>query len=83
MVTDIRKISVGKEYPDGAIHYQVGKVIKLQSTPYNINSIRLNNRLQSIGIEAYDIYISNEYGTVLWKTIQNMPIIVENNVDFE
>ena len=26
----IRKISVGRNYPDGAIHYQVGKYMNLQ-----------------------------------------------------
>jgi len=81
--TDIRKISVGKEYPDGAIHYQVGKTIRLQNIPYIVHSILVNTDLRVLGVTAYDIFLANEEGKVLWKTIQNMPVIVENNINFE
>lgn len=77
MKTDIRKISVGKGYPDGAMHYQVGKIMRLQNIPYLIHSI-----IQSED-ETYDIYLSNEEGKVLWKTIKNMPVLVENNINFD
>ena len=77
----IRKISVGKDYPNGSIHYQVGKSINLLGDYYTIVSILLEkvegNKL------GYNIYIENESaGTILWKTIVDMPIHIENDVNF-
>lgn len=83
MNTDIRKISVGREFPDGAIHYQVGKTVNLQGVPYGVSQILINRELKHEGRTAYDIFLTNEEGTVLWKTIIDMPIIIENNINFE
>ena len=83
MTTDIRKISVGRDYPNGAIHYQVGKVIKLQFIPYTVQAIRVNKELKELGKDSYDIYLSNKDGTRLWKTVTDMPVVVENNIAFE
>lgn len=83
MTTDIRKISVGKDYPNGAIHYQVGKTIKLQFVPYTVHAIRINQSLKELGKDSYDIYLSNKDGTRLWKTVTDMPVVVENNISFE
>lgn len=80
---DIRKISVGRNYPDGAIHYQVGKQMNLQGVPYTISQITLNEVLRAENKTAYDVFISNDYGTVLWKTIVDLPIMIENNINFE
>lgn len=82
-MTDIRKISIGKDYPDGAMHYQVGKTIRLQSVPYQIHSILERKKKFFQDKSAYDIYIHNEDGAVLWKTIEDMPVVVENNINFE
>ena len=84
MSADIRKISVGREYPDGAIHYQVGKTIRLQQTPFEISTIRVNKKIkEEEGRTTYDIFIKNEEGTVLWKNVDGLPVMIENNVNFE
>lgn len=82
--TDIRKISIGVNYPDGVMHYQVGKKIKLQNTSFEIISIeKRDNFLGLKSSSVYDIYVSDGDGAVLWKTIEDMPVVIENNVNFE
>lgn len=77
----IRKISVGRDYPNGSIHYQVGKQINLLGEDYTISEIFLEEVEGSK--MGYNIYIeSNSTGTVLWKTIIDMPIHIENDVTF-
>lgn len=83
MNTDIRKISVGKDFPDGAIHYQVGKTIRLQNKPYTVTQISISLYLKNLGKIGYDIFIADECGTVLWKTICDVPVVIENNIDFD
>jgi len=78
----IRKISVGKDYPDGVLHFQVGKNIRLVGVPYMITDILLDQDMLSLGKSVYNIYISNEDGKVLWKTIDGLPVVIENNIDF-
>jgi len=36
----------------------------------------------SLGRSVYNIYISNAEGKVLWKTIDGLPVVIENNIDF-
>lgn len=83
METEFRKISVGRDFPDGAIHYQVGKTVNLQSVPYVISKIATNPQYKKENKVAYDIFITNEGGTLRWKTIHDMPVVVEDNIDFE
>lgn len=84
METEFRKISVGRDFPDGAIHYQVGKTVNLQSVAYVITKIAINPQYKKEGKVAYDIFISNkEFGTLRWKTIYDMPVVVEDNIDFD
>ena len=83
MNTEIRKLSVGKDFPDGAIHYQVGKIIRLQDTPYIVHSIEVNTYYKEVGKIAYDVFLANEGGSVLWKTVCDVPVIVENNINFD
>jgi hypothetical protein len=80
-MTDIRKISVGKDYPNGAIHYQVGRPVVLVNVKYMITAIL--HEENSKGEMVYNIYISNDDGSVLWKEIKDMPTVTENNVNFE
>lgn len=80
---DIRKISVGEGYPDSSIHYQVGKSFKLQDATYVVSKITENLEYKKFGKIAYDIYLSNENGTVLWKTISGVAVIIEDNIDFD
>jgi|TARA_R110000782_G_C14610295_1_gene392074 hypothetical protein len=77
--TDIRKISVGKDFPDKAMHYQVGKPVN----SYIISRISLNKEPRYKDKLAYDIFLVGEEGTVLWKTIVDMPVVVENNIYFD
>lgn len=77
--TDIRKISVGKDFPDKAIHYQVGK----QVNSHVIYKITVNKDLEAMGKLAFDIFLVSDHGAVLWKTIVDMPVVVENNIDFD
>ena len=82
-MTDIRKISVGKDYPNGVIHYQRGKEIFLVGVPYTITDILVNEELKELGTLAYDIFIANKDGKVLWKQVIGVPVIIENNISFE
>lgn len=79
-MNDIRKISVGKDYPNGSIHYQVGKPIRLQGKPYIVHAIEKIQESDSI---VYDIYLRDDEGVVLWKTVEHMPTVIENNINFE
>lgn len=80
---DIRKISVGRDYPNGAMHYQKGKEINLAGSPYKITDIVVDENLKAMGIITYNIYIANSNGKVLWKQITDVPVIIENNIDFD
>ena len=82
-MSDIRKISVGKDYPDGVIHYQRGKQVNLMGTPYVITDILQNKEMLNYGKLGYDIYIANKDGKVLWKQVVDVPVIIENNINFE
>lgn len=86
----IRKISVGKDYPDGTIHYQVGSVQNLKGNKYRITNIVIDRDLLDLHRLAYNIYITNipkasdeAVGEVLWKTVLGVPVIVEYKIDFE
>lgn len=77
----VRKISVGRDYPNGSIHYQVGKEINLLGDVYKITSIILEKcEGDKLG---YNIYIHNkDIGSILWKSIIDMPVHIENDVTF-
>ncbi len=86
----IRKISVGEGYPNGALHYQLKHKLNLNGTRYEICGIYLDGDLLAMNKIAYNIYIKNvpEFDTqvvaqVLWKTVIDVPCVVENNIDFE
>jgi hypothetical protein len=83
MQTEIRKISVGKDYPNGAMHFLVGKEMNLQGIPYKISKISVNGEYAKQDKIAYDIYLSNSDGGVLWKTVYDVPVVVENNINFD
>lgn len=82
MKSQIRKISVGKDYPDGVLHYQVGKNINLVGNSYQITDILINQDLLEKSTVGYDIYIANDDGKVLWKTIIDVPVVIEYNINF-
>ena len=90
MNTIIRKISVGREYPDGSLHYQVGSKQILKRRKYVITHILMDRELLQLGKLGYNIYVKNipEYegeivNEVLWKTVIDVTCVVENNIDFD
>lgn len=79
----IRKISVGKDYPDGVLHYQINKRVKLNNNYYNISNILEQSRLENETKRTFDILITNDQGTILWKRISDVPVVIEYNIDFQ
>lgn len=77
----IRKLSVGKDYPNGSIHYQVGKQYNLMGDMYTISHI-IEEEVGS-GKVGYNIYIENGEHTLLWKSVVDMPVHVENDITFK
>jgi hypothetical protein len=72
----IRKISVGADYKNNAMHYIVGQDVLNGS--HKIKHIGINN---STG--DFEIWIEKDDEIKKWKKFnQNMPISTENNIDF-
>lgn len=74
---DIRKISVGPDYKNGAMHYIVGQ--KIFGDTNEIHFIKYNPDTQSILV-----YIINKKQEVLlWKEFTStVPISIEFNIDY-
>jgi hypothetical protein len=74
---DIRKISVGPDYKNGAMHYIVGQ--KILSDTNEIHLIKFDSKKLSI-----KIYIINDKEeVVLWKEFTNtVPISIEYNINY-
>lgn len=73
---DIRKISVGPDYKNGAMHYVVGQEVLNGS--HCIHLIRFDSSLNSI-----KIYIEKGNEVLLWKELTaTMPISIEYNINF-
>jgi hypothetical protein len=72
----IRKISVGADYKNGAMHYIVGQEV-LNGT-HKISCIRQNN-----DTEEFEIWVERDDEVKKWKKFnRNMPVSTENNIDF-
>ena len=70
----IRKISIGRDYKDNAMHYQIGQEV------YGNHAI--TNILEKD--TDYEIYIKKNKEVLLWKSFnKNMGISVEYNLDYE
>ena len=76
----IRKLSVGKDFPDGAIHFVVGQSRKFGKDRYTIHEIK---EYDELGITCYDIYLKDDHGLIKWKTFRNEVVAVEFLIDFE
>jgi len=69
----IRKISIGSDYKDNAMHYSVGQEV--------YGGHRISDILEKEG--SYDIYIQKKDEIKPWKTFnRNMAISVEYNLDY-
>jgi len=67
----IRKISIGVDYKD-AMHYTVGQFMRGQTI----------HAIKQIDSKHYEIYITDKDNvTFLWKSIVNMPVVVEQDID--
>ena len=74
---DIRKISIGPDYKNGAMHYIVGQRVLNETN--EIHLIKLDSDTNAISI--YIINRKNEI--VLWKQfLPTMPISIEFNIDY-
>ena len=73
---DIRKISVGPDYKNGAMHYIVGQ--KVLNDTQEIHLIKHDEKKKSI-----KIYIINDkQEVVLWKEFNDtIPISIEYNIN--
>lgn len=79
----IRKISIGLNYPDGVLHYQVGKEIFLTGKSFTISTI--NKKQNEKGQSIYEIVLHDDqfHSDFVWKEIENMPVVVEYFIDIE
>lgn len=72
----IRKISVGADYKNGAMHYIVGQEVLGGS--HKIHHIGKNDFT-----EDYEIWIESHNEIRKWKGFtDNMPISIEYNIEF-
>ncbi len=77
-MNDIRKISIGQDYKNNAMHYIVNQ--EVLNGHYIIYLIKKNKPTDSI-----KIYIENKKGEIfLWKEFNNnMPVSIEYNLFFK
>lgn len=76
----IRKLSVGRDYPNGSIHYQVGKEMNLMGEAYRISAIVYDQ--MAADKFGYKVYIEGGDTTLLWKEIIDMPVHVEMDITY-
>lgn len=76
----IRKIVVGQNPKDGMAYF-----LGMRAGGGTVTAITVDDRALSLyGTNRYLIYIHiEEEGTMLWKSIDNMPCIVEFDCRFE
>lgn len=73
---NIRKISIGPDYKNGAMHYIVGQ--EVLGGNYSIHLIQQDANSGNI-----KIWIEGEDGIVMWKSFTTtMPISIEYNINF-
>lgn len=76
-MNDIRKIAIGPDYKQGAMHYVVGQ--EVLKGAYIIHLIRY-----AVADDSFKIWIESKENkeVVLWKRFVNMPVSVEYNINF-
>lgn len=88
----VRKLSVGPNFPDKAVHYQVGRPVI-----YNRDERRKTHEVSHIlesenpqGLTVYEVWIKNMplngelVSEVLWKIVpQGMHTVVEYAIDYD
>ncbi len=79
METPIRKIICGKD-PKNGFAFVVGQTIYGGGT---IHAITQDGRAEQLyGRSRFLIYIENEDGTMLWKSVDEMSCVLEYDLNF-
>jgi len=74
----IRKIIIGRDPKDGMAYY-----IGMKAGSGKVSAIVLDDRhLHKYGKNRYLVYLEREDGQVLWKSVDDMPCIVEYDLNF-
>ena len=74
----IRKIVVGRDPKDGMAYY-----IGMRAGQGTVSAILEDERqLVKHGIKRYLVYIESDEGTLLWKSINEMPCMIEYDLNF-
>ena len=74
----IRKIIIGRD-PKDAMAYYVG----MRAGSGEVSAIVLDDEhLYKYGAKRYLVYIQNEGGQMLWKSVDSMPCILEYDLNF-
>jgi len=74
----IRKIIVGKDPKNGMAYY-----IGMRAGDGKVSAILEDERtLVKYGKKRYLVYMENEHGNVLWKAIDEMPCMLEFDLNF-
>ena len=74
----IRKIIIGRD-PKDAMAYYVG----MRAGAGNVSAIVLDDEhLYKYGKKRYLVYLSQENSQVLWKSVDDMPCIIEYDCNF-
>ena len=75
----IRKIVIGRD-PKDAMAYYVG----MRAGAGKVSAIVEDEaHLHRFSKKRYLIYIENEEGTILWKSVDSMPCIVEYDIKLD
>ncbi len=78
MANIIRKIVVGPN-PKDAMAYYVG----MRAGQGNVSAIMEDERsLYKYNVRRYEIYIEDNDSSVLWKTVENQPVLIEYDCNF-
>ena len=93
----IRKISIGRDYKDNAMHYQIGQEVYgnhvitniLEKDTLNVFQLMIispegKEKKARLPLKDYEIYIKKNKEVLLWTSFnKNMGISVEYNLDYE
>ena len=74
----IRKIVIGINPKDAMAYYVGMKVGNMK-----VDSIVVDEKFLVVhNIRIYLIYLTSDEGVMLWKTIEDLPVVVEYNLNF-
>lgn len=74
----IRKIVVGKDPKDGMAYF-----VGMRAGGGKVSAILEDERhLQKFGFKRYLVYVETGEETMLWKTVDSMPCLLEYDLDF-